>query len=74
MREILKHAKIQEMRAFFPQAVSPKLFAIPDRSERCPVQMLLLYSHKRPMSMLKPDAPFYLTPLLDSQNQTRHLV
>ena len=49
-------------RAFFP-----KLFAIPDRPERYPVQILLLYSHKLPMSMLNPYAPFYLTPLPDSQ-------
>lgn len=39
----------------------PKIFANVERSDRCPVQLYLLYSNHRPEKMCVPDAPFYLS-------------
>lgn len=49
------------------RAISPRIFETPDTPETCPVELLLFYTHKRPIEMLHPDSPFYLQRLTDKQ-------
>jgi hypothetical protein len=44
-----------------------RLYATPETPERCPVNILIAYTRKRPVSMLQPDSPFYLSMLPQKQ-------
>ncbi|XP_053403158.1 uncharacterized protein LOC128558273 [Mercenaria mercenaria] len=40
--------------------IKPRVYATPNKPETCPVNLLIEYTHRRPLTMCQPDSPFYL--------------
>ncbi|WAR31364.1 hypothetical protein MAR_033906 [Mya arenaria] len=48
--------------------VTPKIFAMPEDIERCPVHAYKLYAVQRPTDFCTSDDPFYIAPRASSQS------
>lgn len=41
------------------RAFAPRIYATPNQPDRCPVNMFIIFTRKRPVSMMNADSPFY---------------